>query len=83
MGIAALVLGIVGVVTCCTLVPGILAIIFGIIGRKRAQVGEATNGGMALAGLILGIVAVATAVMWWIAQALGSFASLMNPSGIV
>ncbi|MFF5565017.1 DUF4190 domain-containing protein [Streptomyces sp. NPDC012623] len=60
MGIAALVLGIISVVGFCfwglSVVLGVLALIFGIIGRRRAGRGEADNGGMALAGIILGAV---------------------------
>ncbi|MER6617333.1 DUF4190 domain-containing protein [Streptomyces xantholiticus] len=60
MGITAMVLGILSVCLFClygvvAIVLGILALIFGILGRKRAQRGEATNGGMALAGIILGV----------------------------
>jgi Domain of unknown function (DUF4190) len=51
--IAALVLGILGFVF--PLVCGIPAIVFGVLGRARAKEG-APNGGLALAGLILGIV---------------------------
>ncbi|MEU0369470.1 DUF4190 domain-containing protein [Streptomyces sp. NPDC006283] len=59
MGITAMVLGILSVCLFCLygvvgIVLGVLALIFGILGRKRAQRGEATNGGMALAGIILG-----------------------------
>ena len=59
MGITAMVLGILSVCLFCLygvvgIVLGTLALIFGILGRKRAQRGEATNGGMALAGIILG-----------------------------
>ncbi|NML55001.1 DUF4190 domain-containing protein [Streptomyces sp. R302] len=63
MGTAGMVLGIVG--TCLfwfygvpSIVLGILALIFGIVGRKRANRGEATNGGAATAGIVLGIVSV-------------------------
>lgn len=60
-GVAALVLGIVGVVIFCAwglgIIIGGLALIFGILGRKRVQRGEANNGGMALAGIILGPIA--------------------------
>ncbi|MGW0563772.1 DUF4190 domain-containing protein [Streptomyces sp. NPDC003016] len=59
-GITAMVLGIISVTFFCayglSIILGILALIFGILGRKRAQRGEATNSGMALAGIILGIV---------------------------
>ncbi|MFF7717356.1 DUF4190 domain-containing protein [Streptomyces sp. NPDC087659] len=62
MGIAALVLGIIAVVGFCMyglgIVLGILALIFGFIGRARAQRGEANNGGMALAGIILGAIGI-------------------------
>ncbi|WP_370421698.1 DUF4190 domain-containing protein [Streptomyces sp. QH1-20] len=68
LGVAALVLGIIGTVLCWTLVfsfiCGVLAIIFGAIGRGKARAGEANNAGQALAGLILGGAAlVATALM--------------------
>lgn len=63
LGTAALVLGIIGLVLFWTIVLGfvlgILALVFGIIGRKRANRREATNGGSALAGAILGGLAVA------------------------
>lgn len=63
LGIASLVLGIVGaalgwfpLVWSCS----ILAIVFGAIGARRASRGEATNGAMARWGLWLGIVGLAT-----------------------
>ncbi|PSJ27848.1 hypothetical protein B7P34_15515 [Streptosporangium nondiastaticum] len=68
MGLAALVLGIVGTVLAPTVVLGVvlgvLAIVFGAVGRVKARKGEATNPGQALAGLVLGGVGlVATALM--------------------
>ncbi|MEU0007407.1 DUF4190 domain-containing protein [Streptomyces sp. NPDC006314] len=58
MGTASLVLGILAslgfLVWPVALVLGILAIIFGAIGRGKANRGEATNPGVALAGLICG-----------------------------
>ncbi|MFV0127509.1 DUF4190 domain-containing protein [Streptomyces sp. HMX112] len=60
MGITAMVLGIVSVVAFCMwgigIIPGVLALIFGVVGRKRAQRGEANNGGMAVAGIVLGAI---------------------------
>ncbi|MEV6114128.1 DUF4190 domain-containing protein [Streptomyces sp. NPDC052109] len=58
MGTTSLVLGIVSAV-CFLLWPialvlGILAVIFGALGRGKAKRGEATNPGVALAGLICG-----------------------------
>jgi phage-related minor tail protein len=37
---------------------GIVAVILGFIARGRAKSGEATNGGVALAGIILGVVSI-------------------------
>jgi hypothetical protein len=60
IGTAALVVGILAVLASITVVGGILfgvvAIILGAIGRGRAKRREATNGGSATAGLVLGIV---------------------------
>ncbi|MGW8064416.1 DUF4190 domain-containing protein [Streptomyces ziwulingensis] len=81
MGTTGLVLGIIGTVCSLTfflwffgVVLGILAIIFGAVGRGRAVRGEATNKGAATAGLVLGITATV------ILPLLGflAFASLMS-----
>ncbi|MCW2668461.1 MAG: hypothetical protein JWO27_358 [Frankiales bacterium] len=55
MGVAALVLGIVGA-TCLfwTVIAPALGVVFGLVGRRRAKRHEATNGGVALTGAILG-----------------------------
>lgn len=61
-GVAALVLGILSVLGVVTVVLGlllgVLAVVFGALGRGRARRGEATNGGAALAGIITGAVAI-------------------------
>ena len=56
--IASLVCGCIGVITCCFIIPSILAVIFGHIakGEIRASEGQQGGDGMALAGLILGYV---------------------------
>ena len=66
LGIAGLVLGIVGaalgwipLVWSCS----ILAIVFGAIGVRRAERGDATNGTMARWALWLGIVGLTTWVL--------------------
>ena len=59
IAIAALVLGIVGLALFClryvSIPCGVLAIIFGVIGKNKAKQG-APHGGMALAGIILGAI---------------------------
>ncbi|MFD3588517.1 DUF4190 domain-containing protein [Streptomyces sp. NPDC058683] len=66
LGTASLVTGIISVVGFCAwpiaLVMGVLAIVFGSIGRARVGRGEATNGGQALAGIICGSVGLLLAV---------------------
>ncbi len=62
MGTAGLVLGIISAVVFClwpvAIVVGVLAVIFGAIGRGKARRGEATNPGQALAGIICGVAGV-------------------------
>lgn len=83
MGTAALVLGIISVVLSWTVwggvILGALAIIFGSIGLGRAKRGEATNRSSAMAGLILGIVAIALLVLLIVAG-LGLYASTTGVS---
>ncbi|MFD8572235.1 DUF4190 domain-containing protein [Streptomyces sp. NPDC059639] len=69
LGTAALILGIIGALS--GVIPllfwlagvlGVIALILGLTGRARAKRGEATNKGVALAGAILGLVAMGLAV---------------------
>lgn len=71
MAIASLVLGIVGIITCGCLIPSILGIVFGILGKKdiRESGGAKTGAGLAQAGFITGIVGIALAVIYWIVVA--------------
>ena len=59
LGVAALVVAIIALIGSFSVVGGILlgivAVILGFIARGRAKSGEATNGGVALAGIILGV----------------------------
>ncbi|MFC4008583.1 DUF4190 domain-containing protein [Nonomuraea purpurea] len=68
LGVAALVIGIIG--PLFGLIPvlffvagtlGLLAVIFGFVGRARASRGTASNGGMALSGAILGLISMGLA----------------------
>lgn len=73
LGIAALVVGILAIIGIITVygavILGIIAIVLGFLGRSRAKRGEATNGGMALSGAILGLIALIIAVILIIAGA--------------
>lgn len=61
-GVTALVLGILAVVGCVTsfiaVALGIGAVVFGAVGKSKANRGQADNGGMALAGIILGAIGI-------------------------
>jgi hypothetical protein len=64
MGVAALIFGVLAllsilivwipIVGIVTIVLALLAVIFGIIGRRRVRALQATNGGVAMIGLVLG-----------------------------
>ncbi|TKA04879.1 DUF4190 domain-containing protein [Actinacidiphila oryziradicis] len=80
-GVTALVLGIIGAVLAIAcfgaflgLPLGIAALVFGIIGLRTVKRGQATNRGQALAGVILGAVAVAVSAAM-IALVIGGIAS--------
>lgn len=66
-GVTALVLGILSLFGVLTIVLGVLlgllAIVFGALGRRRARRGEADNGGVALAGLITGTVGLVLSIL--------------------
>ena len=66
LGTAALVLGILALITSWTVIGGILlgvlAVVFGAVGRGRVSRGEATNRGAAIAGLVLGLLGIVVAV---------------------
>lgn len=70
LGIAALVLGVIGAVS--GLIPflfwlagilGVIALILGLAGRGRAKRGEATNKGMTTFGAVLGLISLILAVV--------------------
>lgn len=63
LGTAALILGIASIPFCGLVIPGVLAVVFGLVGRARAKRGQANNGGVALAGLITGLVGLALSAL--------------------
>jgi len=67
LGIAALpvgVLGLLGSFFVVGIIPGVAAAIMGLVARGRAKHGEATNGGVALAGVIVGVLAVIASLIF-------------------
>ena len=66
MGTAALILGILGFLgsfVVIGIVLDLLAIVFGFIGRGRAKRGQATNGGAAMVGIVLGVLGILLAIL--------------------
>jgi len=63
LGIVGLVLSVIPLLFVIGLPLGILAIVFGAIGIRRATRGEATNRGQAITGLVTGLIAVVIAII--------------------
>ncbi|WP_432488224.1 DUF4190 domain-containing protein [Kineococcus sp. SYSU DK018] len=77
-GLASLILGIVGLLLCWLfgigLLPGLIGLVLGVVGLRRAKRGEATNKGVAVAGIVTSVLAViAGAVFLALTIALGNF----------
>jgi hypothetical protein len=80
-GILALIGGIVSIALCCVYAGiwgGVPAIILGVVGKKRADEGKATNKTLANVGFILGIIGVAIFVLQLILLATGVSANLVS-----
>ena len=77
LAIVALVTGIIAVIPCCWSLPvfAIVAVVTGFIGKKQIDEsqGQIPGRGMALAGIILGAVAIVISVVYWILFAAGVF----------
>lgn len=67
MATAALVLGLLALITSFTVIGGVvlglLALIFGIVGLRRASRGLALGRGRAIAGIILGLLGILVAAV--------------------
>ncbi|WP_330173358.1 DUF4190 domain-containing protein [Streptomyces sp. NBC_01498] len=83
MGVAAMTLGILSICLFCVygivgVILGTLAVIFGVVGRKRAERGEATNAGQALSGIITGTIGIVLGaitmglIIWGITDAINN-----------
>jgi len=63
LGIASLVTAIISLLTVVGgVVLGVVAVILGFLGWGKAKRGEATNGGVAIAGIVLGFLSIIEAI---------------------
>ena len=60
LSIASMILGILSIPVCCvwflSIVFGLLGIILGVIARGKVSRGEASGGGMAITGIVCGVI---------------------------
>lgn len=89
LGVAALITGILGLFGSCSVVFGVLlgivAIILGFVGRGRVKKGEANNGGIATAGIVLGALAIVVSIAFvaWVFKGadVPQFVDCLNKAG--
>jgi hypothetical protein len=67
--IASLVCSLVGALTCCTIVPSVLGIVFGGIALGPIRRGEVTGRGLAISGIIVGVAGLLLGAVFWIVAA--------------
>jgi hypothetical protein len=68
LGIGALIAGVLSIPAAFTVFGGfilaVVAVVLGVLGHRRARTGEANNGGVAIAGIVLGVLgAILSAVL--------------------
>ncbi|MFA3876813.1 DUF4190 domain-containing protein [Streptomyces sp. MMCC 100] len=85
LGTASMVLGILACALFClygvvSVVLGVLALVFGIKGRRKAESGLATNHGQAQAGFVMGIVGIVLGVAVIVLVAIGITAAINEES---
>jgi hypothetical protein len=75
LAIVSLVLGILGFPCCLFFVLGIAAVVTGFVARKQIDDsrGAVKGGGMAMAGIVLGVIAIVTGVVVRILQFAGTY----------
>ena len=68
IAIASLVLSLVGLIPCFWLlqIPALLGVIFGLVGLSQTKNGARPGRGMAIAGLVIGLVLVVACVAVWV-----------------
>lgn len=89
LGVAALVLGIIGAIFALIPVVGaffaiplaILAVTFGAVGYVRVRKGKATNKGVTISGLVLGVAAFVFAIVMAVMAAVAVDQALSGSSG--
>jgi hypothetical protein len=92
LGIAALILAVLGLLFSWTIAGGIIlgvvALIIGFLARGRVKRGEATNGGLAVSGIVLGALAIVLGLVFipiWIGffsqLGIGDYVSCMEQAG--
>lgn len=91
LGIAALVLAIIGLLFCWSIfggvILGIIAVIVGFVARGRVKRGEADNGGIAMAGIVLGFLSIVAGLVFVaiyflvFRQVGGNYIDCMNKAG--
>lgn len=77
MAVAALVCGIIGFVSCCTILPGLLGVAFGAVALPAIRRGEVRGRGLAISGIILGLLGVALGVALWVVVAMSPSVSVL------
>lgn len=70
MAIASLVLGLVGMVSCCLVLPSLLGLVFGCVALSGIRRGEVTGRGLAVAGLVLSTLGLLIGGGFWLFAAL-------------
>jgi Na+/proline symporter len=68
MAVASMVLSLVGIIPCffALQIPGLLGVIFGFVGLKQTKDGARKGRGMAIAGLVIGIILLVICAAVWI-----------------
>ena len=68
MAIAGMVLSLVGIIPCFWLfqIPGLLGAIFGFVGLKQTKDGARRGRGMAITGVVIGLLLTVACIAFWI-----------------
>ncbi len=92
MAITALILGVIALLSCWTIIGGILfglvAIVLGFIASRRAKRGEAGGRGMAITGIVLGLLGLVLSVVivavigaFWNSASFSDYRECLNDAG--